>query len=201
MGALRLGLTGGIGSGKSTVAMHLASHGAFVIDADAVSRSITEVGGEAIEAIRAAFGAEMITREGALDRDAMRAQVFSNPQAKQRLESIIHPLVGLSIQAKAQSAERGGARCIVFDIPLLVESRLWRKNLQRILVVDCQEVTQVSRVVQRNGLTVEQILKIINAQTTRKQRLAAADAVLYNDGLDLSTLGAQVAEMASEFGL
>lgn len=201
MHTLRLGLTGGIGSGKSTVAAQFAAHGAYVIDADAVSRSITASGGEAIDAIRDIFGPEMLTDKGALDRDAMRMRVFTDPYAKKQLEHIVHPLVAHAIHAKAQSAESGGAKCIVFDIPLLVESPHWRKNLHRILVVDCLESTQIKRVCRRNALPADQVVQIIISQASRKQRLAAADAVIFNDDIELSVLDARVAEMACEFGL
>jgi dephospho-CoA kinase len=201
MGALHLGLTGGIGCGKSTVAALLAAHGASVIDADAISRETTAAGGAAIALIGDAFGTAMITNQGAMDRVAMRQRIFSDPAAKQRLEAIIHPLVGQAIAEQAHSAERSGAKCIVFDIPLLVESAHWRQRLHRVLVVDCLSATQIARVKQRNALAEAQIIQIMGSQATRAKRLAAADAVLFNDGVDLGTLAAQVAEMAPEFGL
>jgi dephospho-CoA kinase len=201
MSALHLGLTGGIGSGKSTVAALLTGHGAIHIDADALSRATTTPGGEAMASIRAAFGAAMITREGALDREAMRQCIFSDPTAKMRLEKIIHPLVGKAIDAQLQFAESTGAKCIVFDIPLLVESGHWRRSLQKVLVIDCLEVTQIARVVQRNAMLEEQVLQIMGTQSKRVDRLAAADMVLFNDGIDLDTLAAQVAEIAPQFGL
>jgi dephospho-CoA kinase len=201
MGTLHLGLTGGIGSGKSTVAGLLASHGATVIDADAISRTTTAIGGAAIAPIREIFGVEMLTNEGALDRESMRKRIFSDPSAKLRLESIIHPLVGDAINTEVQAAATHGAKCIVFDIPLLVESPNWRQRLQRVLVVDCLPATQIARVMQRNALTEDQIVQIMGTQATRANRLAAADVVLFNDGMDLGTLAAQVAEMAPKFGL
>jgi dephospho-CoA kinase len=199
--ALRLGLTGGIGSGKSTVGQMLAERGATLIDADAISRATTATGGIAIAPIRKAFGAGVITAQGALDRDAMRALVFSDPSAKARLEGIIHPLVGLEIAAQAHRAEDAGAVLIVFDIPLLVESAHWRRSLHKVLVVDCQESTQVARVAARNGLSTADIAKIIAAQAPRSQRLAAADIVLYNDGLSLDQLAYETGEIATRFGL
>lgn len=201
MGALHLGLTGGIGSGKSTVAGLLAAHGATIIDADAISRTTTAVGGAAIASIREIFGASMITNQGALDRESMRKRIFSDPSAKRRLENIIHPLVGDAINAEVQAALADGAKCIVFDIPLLVESPHWRQRLQRVLVVDCLPATQIARVRQRNALLEDQIIQIMSTQATRTNRLAAADVVLFNDGLDLGTLAARVAEMAPKFGL
>jgi len=199
--ALRLGLTGGIGSGKSTVAALLAGLGAHVLDADAISRGTTAAGGAAIAALKKAFGGGVITPAGALDRDVMRGLVFSDPQAKLTLEGIIHPLVGQAIARQAHAAQEAGARCIVFDIPLLVESAHWRKSLDRVLVVDCLEATQVRRVITRSGLDAAAVEKIMATQATRKQRLAAADAVLFNDGITLDTLGPTVARMAGQFGL
>jgi dephospho-CoA kinase len=198
---VRLGLTGGIGSGKSTVATLLAKHGASVIDADAISRAATAPNGAAIAAISQAFGSDFITVQGALDRDRMRDLVFSNPQAKARLEGIVHPLVGMEIARQAQVAQEAGSLCTVFDIPLLVESRHWRKSLDRILVVDCTRETQIARVASRNGLNAEEIEKILRGQSPREQRLQAADTVLFNDGIDMAQLGLLVGQIARQFGL
>ena len=185
---LRLGLTGGIGSGKSTVAQMLAARGAAVIDSDAIARSVTAANGSAMPAIREAFGPEFVNPEGALDRERMRALVFSDPGAKLRLEAIVHPLVGLATQAQAQAAIQAGDTLLVFDVPLLVESPRWRKLVDQVLVVDCLETTQIERVVARSGLTREAVRNIIQAQATRAQRLAAADITVFNDGLDLAQL-------------
>lgn len=198
---LHLGLTGGIGSGKSAVAAIFAQLGASVIDADALSRSTTATGGAALPAIAATFGEDMITSQGALNRDRMRERIFSDPTAKQQLEAIIHPLVGHQIQQSAHKAEQSGAICIVYDIPLLVESGHWRSKLDKILVVDCLEATQKSRVMQRSGLTLEQIEKIMASQASRTERLQAADYVIYNEGISLDELAAQVQQMAGQFGL
>jgi len=185
---LRLGLTGGIGSGKSTVAQMLAARGAAVIDSDAIARSVTAANGSAMPAIREAFGPEFVNPEGALDRERMRALVFTDPDAKLRLEAIVHPLVGLATQAQAQAAIQAGDTLLVFDVPLLVESPRWRKLVDQVLVVDCLETTQIERVVARSGLTREAVRNIIQAQATRAQRLAAADITVFNDGLDLAQL-------------
>jgi len=185
---LRLGLTGGIGSGKSTVAQMLAARGAAVIDSDAIARSVTAANGSAMPAIREAFGPEFVNPEGALDRERMRALVFSDPGAKLRLEAIVHPLVGLATQAQAQAAIQAGDTLLVFDVPLLVESPRWRKLVDQVLVVDCLETTQIERVVARSGLTREAVRNIIQAQATRAQRLSAADIIVFNDGLDLAQL-------------
>ena len=197
----RLGLTGGIGSGKSTVASLLQQHGAYLIDADALSRASTAAGGKAIDAIRTQFGAEIIALDGALDREKMRQRVFTDPQAKKQLESIIHPLVTDQIASLSTQAEHAGHRCIVYDIPLLVESGRWRHKLDRIWVVDCNESTQLARVHQRSGLPMEQIQTIIATQASRSHRLAAADCVIFNDGINLDALAAQVRDAATCFGL
>ena len=199
--AVRLGLTGGIGSGKSTVAGMLASRGAVVIDADVISRATTAAGGAAIGMLKAAFGPTMLTPEGALDRDQMRALVYADPSAKSRLEAIVHPLVGQAIALQAQQAQAAGAACLVFDIPLLVESRHWRNTLDRILVVDCTPATQITRVTARNGLSEAEVRKILAAQASRAQRLAAADMVVFNDGITMSELALQVQEIGPQFGL
>ena len=199
--ALRLGLTGGIGSGKSTVAALFAKLGAAVIDADAISRAATAAGGLAIDALRAMFGATMLTAEGALDRDQMRALVFADPLAKARLEGIVHPLVGMAIAEQARQANVNGARCIVFDIPLLAESQHWRATLDRVVVVDCSHVTQIQRVTARNGFSVDAVKKIIASQAPRLSRLKAADAVVSNDGITIEDLAQHVRELSTQFEL
>ncbi len=199
--ALRLGLTGGIGSGKSTVAALFAKMGAAVIDADAISRAATGTGGLAIDALRAAFGPSMLTAEGSLDRDQMRSLAYSDPSVKARLEGIVHPLVGQAIAEQARQAQASSARCILFDIPLLVESSHWRSTLDRVLVVDCREETQIQRVTTRNGLSAEQVRKIIASQAPRGSRLRAADAVVFNDGITIENLAVQVRELGTQFKL
>lgn len=202
MAATLLGLTGGIGSGKSTVAAMLTAHGAAVVDADAIARSVTAAGGAAIDPIARAFGAELITPEGALNRDRMRALVYADPQAKQRLEAIVHPLVGQETDRQAQAALAAGHRCVVFDVPLLVESgRRWRQKVRRVLVVDCPVATQIERVMARNGLSRPEVEKIIAAQASRAQRLAAADIVIHNQDLSLPALGEEVRQVVERFGL
>jgi dephospho-CoA kinase len=199
--ALRLGLTGGIGSGKSTVAGLLEALGATRIDADALARATTAAGGAAIPAIRDAFGPALLNVEGALDRDRMRQLAFADSSARARLEAIVHPLVGLSIEHAAREAQTAGARCVVFDIPLLVESAHWRKRLDRVLVVDCHSDTQIQRVMQRNGLPRAEVQAIMGAQASREQRLQAADAVLFNEGISMDGLALQVQQMGRQFGL
>ena len=199
--ALHIGLTGGIGSGKSTVLAMLQAHGAAAIDADAISRATTATGGAAIPAIRERFGDGVIGPDGALDRERMRALVYADPDARRALEAIVHPLVGLETERQVQAATDAGVRSIVFDIPLLVESGRWRARLHRVLVVDCQPATQVTRVMARSGLPAAQVQAIIAAQAPRHARLAAADAVIVNEGLDLAQLRAQVDGVALTFGL
>lgn len=199
--AHRLGLTGGIGSGKSTVADLLAAQGAYVIDADAISRAATGPGGSAMAAIRTQFGSAMVNAQGALDRDQMRSLVFSTPEAKQQLERIVHPLVGQAIAAQTQFAEQSGAHCIVIDIPLLVESAHWRTALDRVLVVDCDENTQLARVTARSGLSDAEVSAIMANQASRTQRLSAADVVVYNDGINLDQLAQLVHAIGHQFGL
>lgn len=195
---LRIGLTGGIGSGKSTVAAMLAELGAPVVDADALSRASTAPGGAAIEPIRRAFGADFITPAGALDRDRMRALVFADPQAKARLEAIIHPLVRTEIDRRIAAC---AADAIVLDLPLLVESDAWRTRCDRVWVVDCAPETQIRRVMARNGWPREQVLAVLAQQASRSQRLAAADVVIDNDGIDLDTLRARVRQAWERRGL
>jgi dephospho-CoA kinase len=200
-GTILVGLTGGIGSGKSTVSAMLAAMKAVIVDADAISRRLTDRGGAAIGAIRTQFGPAFITPEGSLDRVRMRELAFTDPDGKRRLEAIIHPLVGQATQQQASEAIDQGRPCVVFDIPLLVESGHWRSKLHRILVVDCTEQTQIERVLARNGLPRSEIERIIATQASRKQRLAAADIVIHNQGLSLDALRATVAQLAEPFGL
>jgi len=197
-----IGLTGGIGSGKSTVASMLAERGAAVIDADAISRSLTAPGGRAIAALARTFGSEMITPEGAMDRAAMRQRVFTDAQAKLQLESIIHPLVGQVTQEQTQQAIDNGKTCLVFDVPLLVESGArWRQKVQHVLVVDCEVTTQIERVMERSAMSQVEVQRIIAQQASRNHRLACADSVIYNQGIDLEGLKHEVDFWALRFGL
>lgn len=197
----KIGLTGGIGSGKSTVSALLAARGAGVIDADAISRSTTAAHGAALPAIAAEFGPEFVTADNAMDRERMRALVFQNTAAKKRLEAIIHPLVGQEIQRASLAFAAAGKSWAVYDIPLLVESAHWRTQLDRVLVVDCTAPTQIARIEARSGLKVEVIKQIMAQQATRQDRLAAADWVIFNDGIDLQDLSTQVAQLSAQFGL
>ena len=178
-----IGLTGGIGSGKSTVGDAFAAHGIAVIDTDAIAHALSAPGGAAIAAIRAAFGPDFIGADGAMDRARMRDRVFENPQERLRLEGLLHPLI------RAETARQSAlARSpyVILMIPLLVEAARrdpqWRARFDRVAVVDCRETTQISRVMARNGFTEEAVLRILTAQATRAERLVAADDVIDNDG-------------------
>ena len=192
---LRLGLTGGIGSGKSTVAKMLVEHGATLIDADDISRATTASGGSAITSIAAQFGLGAINADGSMNRDAMRQRVFAVPNARQQLEAIIHPLVSSESARQTEAARKAGCALLVLDIPLLVESSRLRNQLDRVLVVDCEVATQISRVMQRSGWTQALVENVIASQATRTQRLAAADLVIYKNALTLDDLAVQVREI------
>ena len=194
----RVGLTGGIGSGKSSVARLLEARGAEVIDADAISRACTAAGGSAMGAIAETFGPDFVDADGALHRENMREHVFTHAQAKTQLEAILHPLIAAQIRLQA---DRSHAPCLVFDVPLLVESPRWRPQLDHVVVVDCTQETQVRRVQIRNGWDLATINGVIQHQSTRSQRLAAADIVLFNDGNEMEHLRSLVSDLASQFGL
>lgn len=196
---LRIGLTGGIGSGKSTVASLLVTHGAMLVDTDAIARQITLAGGAAMAPIAATFGRSVIAPDGGLDRSHMRERVFGDAHAKRRLESILHPLIGIECERQAAMATKSLA--IVFDVPLLVESRRWRERVDRVLVVDATEPTQVQRVVARSGWTSEAVGLVIAQQAQRPARRAAADAVIYNEGLTLVELAEAVRRLWQQWGL
>ncbi len=197
---MRVGLTGGIGSGKSTVLQMLAAHGAAMIDADGISRGVTGAGGAAIAQIAERFGKDFITPEGALDRQKMRELAYADAQARTHLQDIIHPLVGQESQRQAMAAVAQGKGCIVFDIPLLVESGRWRQQVDRVLVVDCSPQTQIERVIARSALARETVEQIMAAQASRALRLAAADLVVCNEGT-VADLQREVDQAARGFGL
>jgi len=198
----RLGLTGGIGTGKSTVAGMLVQQGAVLIDADAISRHLTAAAGAAMPAIVQAFGTRLVGADGALDRPAMRELAFNDPQARSRLEAILHPMIAQQSERLAQEAMAQGLGCIVHDVPLLVESgRRWRARVDAVWVVDCLESTQIERVMARSGWTREAVQRVMAQQSRREHRLAAADATLFNEGLSLEQLQAQVVQVWQHFGL
>ncbi len=174
-----VGLTGGIGSGKTTVADMFAARGAAMVDTDRIAHQLTASRGLAIPEIRAQFGDAFVTADGAMDRARMRAHVFSEPDAKTRLEAILHPLI--RIETERAAAQVQGAY-LLFVVPLLVESGSWRQRVSRVLVVDCAEETQVRRVMSRSGLAESQVRAIMATQAARSERLTAADDVIDNDG-------------------
>lgn len=194
MKQFKIGLTGGIGSGKSTVTKLLENLGVVIIDADKISRASTASGGEAIEAIRVAFGDAMIDDTGALDRAKVRELVFQEADARQRLEAIVHPIIQAHMRIQAEQAT---SAYVVYDIPLLIESvERYRPQFKRICVVDCDEETQISRVQSRSQLTVDEIRRIIASQASRADRLVHADDVIHNGvGVDLAELQRQVHQM------
>ena len=186
----KLGLTGGIGSGKTQVATWLGAWGADVIDTDLIAHSLTASGGRAIEPISHAFGSEVIDPAGALDRAQMRELVFAEPARRIQLESILHPLIAEEVMTQAQQARGLDA---VFVVPLLVESGRWLDRIDRLCVVDCEASTQIERVQARSGMPLATVRKILDAQATRAQRLALADDVIDNSkSISLSALENQV---------
>jgi dephospho-CoA kinase len=176
-----VGLTGGVGSGKSTVAGMLLRHGAGVVDADAIAHELTQAGGAAIDRIRGAFGDAAVTPDGALDRAWMRGRAFADPAARRALEAVLHPMIREISQQRAAEHSAAGSPYVVFVIPLLVESGDVQGRFDRILVVDCSEETQLARVCARPGVAPDVARAIVAAQVTRTQRLAAADDVLFNE--------------------
>ncbi|MBS1158990.1 MAG: Dephospho-CoA kinase [Proteobacteria bacterium] len=190
-----VGLTGGIGSGKSTVAELFAARGAELVDTDAIAHELTAAGGAAMPALLAAFGPAMADRDGALDRAAMRRTVFADPGARQRLEDILHPLIRQISSARCRAAV---SPYVILAVPLLVESGTYRQRCQRIVVVDCPEKLQIERVMARSGISRAEVEAIMATQATRAQRLAAADDVVSNDG-DLTNLYRQVDKLDLEY--
>ena len=190
-----IGLTGGIGSGKSTVAALLVAHGATLVDTDAIAHALTAPGGAAMPALRQRFGEAVAGPDGALDRAQMRQLVFADADAKRALEAILHPMIGAEAQRQAAAAVPGHSGVVVLDVPLLTESSAWRARCQRILVVDCPPATQVQRVMARSGWTADQVERVINLQAPRAARRAIADAVIHNDDLSPEALAAEVAAL------
>jgi dephospho-CoA kinase len=195
---IHIGLTGGIGSGKSTVAKMWQDLGATLLDADQVSRSLTAPHGAAIEAIEQHFGASALTPDRAMNRDVMRALVFSDASKKALLESILHPLIAQESERQISLARQRGTRVLVHDIPLLVESKKWLSLVDKVLVVDCSEQVQMERVKARSGLDTAQIQKIIQAQASRAERLKVADWVIDNDHPSLESLKSTVQDLYAQ---
>lgn len=183
-----IGLTGGIGSGKSFVADMFAARGASIIDTDVLAHQLTAPHGKAIPEIEGQFGSEFLTPDGAMDRSRMRTHVFANPAAKKKLEAILHPLIR---EGAEDAAEHASGTYPIFVVPLLVESGIWKERVSRVLVVDCAEEVQIARVMQRNCFSEQQVQAVMATQATRQARLAAADDIISNDA-DLAALEPQV---------
>ncbi|NTV09861.1 MAG: dephospho-CoA kinase [Zoogloea sp.] len=190
-----IGLTGGIGSGKSAAADHFASLGAAVVDTDAIAHGLTAPGGAAMPPIRAAFGEAVVATDGSLDRAAMRSLVFGDPDARHRLEAILHPMIRREAERQCAAAQ---ACYVMLVVPLLIESGGYRDRVDRICVVDCPEDLQVARVVRRNGLDAAQVRAIMAAQASRAERLAVADDVVDNGG-DLASMQLQIEKLHSVY--
>lgn len=200
--ASRIGLTGGIGSGKSTFGALLQKRGAALVDSDQIARQVTGPGGAAIAAIAQRFGPEFVDDTGALDRGRMRELAYSAPDARTALEAIVHPLVSLHSSQQAQAAEDAGTRVIVFDVPLLVESGRWVQRLDAVIVIDCPPSVQIQRVMSRSGLNRSTVEAILAAQSPRNIRRASADIVVHNgDNCTLADLQKMAEQVATRLGL
>ena len=186
---IAVGLTGGIGSGKSTVADLFAVRGVPLVDTDVIAHRITAPHGMAMAAIASQFGPEFVAADGSMDRARMRALVFGDESARKRLEAITHPLIRAETERETHEAK---GPYVIVVVPLLVESGSWKARVDRVLVVDCSVETQIARVMRRNGFTREQVLAIIARQATREARLADADDVIVNDGATLEALAQDV---------
>jgi dephospho-CoA kinase len=184
-----VGLTGGIGSGKSTVADLFAARGVAIVDTDLIAHQITAPHGAAMPKIATEFGPSFVAPDGSLDRARMRALVFSDETARRRLEAITHPLI--RTETERARLEAAGPY-VMLVVPLLVESGNWKTRTERILTVDCSVETQIGRVIRRNGFSREQVLAIMARQATREARLAAADDVIVNENTSIEALGTQV---------
>lgn len=179
MSGFIVGLTGGIGSGKSTVADAFVALGAGLVDTDVIARELTSADGKAMPALIAEFGPDIVAKDGAMDRSAVRQRVFADPSARERLEGILHPLIR---QISAERCVVATAPYVILAVPLLVESGDYHQRCDRIVVVDCPETVQIERVMARNGLSIDEVRAIMAAQATRQQRLAAANDIVVNDG-------------------
>ncbi len=195
MSSFVVGLTGGIGSGKSTVADLFVAQGAALVDTDAIAHELTGPGGAAMAQLIAAFGPAVALPDGAMDRAAMRRLVFADPSAKARLESILHPLIR---QLSAERCRAATAPYVILAVPLLLESGTYRERCDRVVVVDCPESLQIERVMARNGMSSEEVKAIMATQASRPQRLAAADDIVLNDG-DLTGIHPQVAALHQKY--
>lgn len=191
-----VGLTGGIGSGKSTIADLFATHGVTLVDTDVIAHRVTAPNGPAMPSIEQTFGPGFVAPDGSLDRAKMRALVFSDDTAKARLEAITHPLIRAETERERAAAQ---GPYVIVVVPLLVESGVWTSRVDRVLVVDCAVETQIARVMRRNGFPREQVLAIIARQATREARLAAADDVIVNDHTAREELARDVRELHRQY--
>jgi dephospho-CoA kinase len=190
-----VGLTGGIGCGKTTVADQFGALGATLVDTDQIAHALTAAGGAAMPALAAAFGPDIVDADGALARARMRELVFADAGAKRRLEAIVHPLIRAQAQAAGDAAS---GPYVIYVVPLLVESGNWRERVDRVLAIDCPESVQLARVMARNGLAEAQVRAIMATQATRAERLAAADDVLTNEG-PVALLAPQIAALHAKY--
>lgn len=196
LGHLVVGLTGGIGSGKSTVAGLFEGLGARIIDTDVLSRELTQTGGAAIDPIRSTFGAAYIDADGALERNKMRSLIFTDAEAKQRLEAILHPAIRTLVGQRLKTATPAPYTLLV--VPLLFETRAYQDSVRRTLLVDCPEHQQITRTMQRSGMMRDEVQSIMAQQLSRSQRAALADDILSNDA-DLPALAGQVANLHGKY--
>ena len=190
-----LGITGGIGSGKSTIAQLFAEKGACVIEMDAIAHQLTMSGGKAMDAIAREFGEQFVNPDGSLNRAVMRELVFQDEMARKKLEAILHPMIKHKAQEQANQSK---GDYVIYVIPLLTEQSVWQDMSDRILLVDCPEELQIKRVMMRNNMTKEQVQAIMAAQATREERLAIADDVILND-TELDKLLAKVTHLDSKY--
>ncbi len=186
-----IGLTGGIGSGKTSAAEEFAQLGAGVVDTDAIAHELTRPGGAAMPALREEFGAAYVAADGSLDRARMRALVFGDRDARRRLEAVLHPLIRRETMARAAAAQ---APYVLLVVPLLLETGAYRDRVQRVLVVDCSEATQIARTTARSGLSENEVRAIMAAQLSRAERVARADDVIVNEG-DRDALREQIRDL------
>lgn len=190
-----LGLTGGIGSGKSTVAKLFAEHGAGIVDMDDIAHQLTAPGGKAMDVIRRDFGSAYVSEDGSLDRARMRELVFQEPQAREKLENILHPMIRQEAWDQAMRLKKD---YVIFVIPLLTEQPVWQEMASRILVVDCPEALQIQRVMARSGMTQQQVESIMATQATRAARKMIADDVILNDN-GVENLSVEVSRLDAEY--
>lgn len=190
-----IGLTGGVGSGKSSAAKIFQELGAAVVDTDEIAHDLTRPGGAAVAAIRGEFGADYISAHGGLDRAKMRRLAFTDPQARKKLETILHPLIRRDSQTRIAAAQQP---YVLVVVPLLLETGAYRELIGRVLVIDCDEERQIARTMKRSALSRDEVRAIMAAQLPRAKRLAAADDVLHNDA-DLEALRRQAEALHAKY--